>query len=360
MLDGVCMHNEAPRSQAIFGQATSSHKKLTQVVSKMVALEAVLLAVALAASAPPAIARQHHKTVHLDGLGNVKANVLADGAVLEALAIPFAHPPLGEHRFRPAEPVRSWEHKGTLDGTQFGPACMQRGASYAIDEDCLTLNVWAPQPPKPDDGHPPAPLPVLVWAFGGGLVSGSGETFNGTNLTFAGTEPMIVVTMNYRVGAFGFYASQEIYDLHGCGPNNASTTGAMNGVSDILQALLFVQNHISAFGGDPTRVTLSGESSGSVASCALAFSPAAQGLFHQLILESGVCTGPWMGPSTTEEQFNTSALLAQDLQVSSLKEMQHVDAMDIVNADHFVSAGFSCLVYIMCRSLTHVLCCSDT
>eukprot|EP00591_Stephanopyxis_turris_P006139 CAMPEP_0195524502 /NCGR_PEP_ID=MMETSP0794_2-20130614/24377_1 /TAXON_ID=515487 /ORGANISM="Stephanopyxis turris, Strain CCMP 815" /LENGTH=356 /DNA_ID=CAMNT_0040654739 /DNA_START=56 /DNA_END=1123 /DNA_ORIENTATION=+ len=146
--------------------------------------------------------------------------------------------------------------------------------------------------------------------------------------------------MNYRVGAFGFYASQEIYDLHGCGPNNASTTGAMNGVSDILQALLFVQNHISAFGGDPTRVTLSGESSGSVASCALAFSPAAQGLFHQLILESGVCTGPWMGPSTTEEQFNTSALLAQDLQVSSLKEMQHVDAMDIVNADHFESPNF--------------------
>lgn len=293
--------------------------------------------------------QQHHETLTLKGLGDIKANVIADGTVVEALGIPFAHPPLGEYRFRPAQKVHSWEHKGVHDATKFGPGCMQRSASFPVDEDCLTLNVWAPKMPKPepqeeagDDPdpppHPPPPqlLPVLVWAFGGGLTSGSGESYNGTNLTMAGPEPMIVVTLNYRVGAFGFYASKEIAKEGGCGPANASTTGAMNGVSDILEALRFVQDHISAFGGDPSRVTLSGESSGSVASCTLAFSPLAKGLFHQLILESGVCTGPWMGPSDAETQFNVSSEIAADVNATSLEELRKVKAWDIVNASHFV------------------------
>ncbi len=139
------------------------------------------------------------------------------------------------------------------------------------------------------------------------------------------------------MGAFGFYASPEIAAEGGCGPTNASTTGAMNGVSDILEALRFVQAHISAFGGDPQRVTLSGESSGSVGSCTLAFSPLARGLFHQVVLESGVCTGPWMGPSSREEQFRVSAAIAADVNATSLADMRQVKAWDIVHAAHFVS-----------------------
>jgi hypothetical protein len=199
---------------------------------------------AVASSGDP---QPRHRTVQLDGLGSVRANLLLGGGsnpnqpvIVEALGIPFARPPLGEHRFRPAAPVQAWT--GTVrDATAFGPGCLQRSAAFKVAEDCLTLNIWAPvvkqsplamatslaaeddtgqeddddenrrdsyrdgdgsnrtssaKPPLPPP--PPRGMAVLVWAFGGGLTSGSGELYNGTNLTMAGPEPIIVVTINYR------------------------------------------------------------------------------------------------------------------------------------------------------------------
>ena len=118
-------------------------------------------------------------------------------------------------------------------------------ASFPVDEDCLQLNVWSPAVASDEN------LPVLVWAFGGGLTTGSGRTCNGTLLANLGR--MVVVTVNYRVGALGFYASSEQQA-------EDQATGGLNGVLDILHALRFVHKHIPSFHGDAKRVALSGES----------------------------------------------------------------------------------------------------
>ena len=111
------------------------------------------------------------------------------------------------------------------------------------------------------------------------MTSGSGIQYNGTQLAALGN--IVVVTVNYRVGALGFYASQEIAAEKG----NHGSNGAMNGVLDVVEALHFVQNYISYFGGDPTKVTIAGESSGAMNSCILGFTPIASSLFHQMILD---------------------------------------------------------------------------
>ena len=198
--------------------------------------------------------------VHLHGLGMLKANVLkpprsseavaeaklsediSSGSVLEALNVPFAMPPVGSRRFMRARDPQPWT--GQRDATAFGPGCLQQATSYdnktfPTSEDCLQLNVWSRRSHYAQDGPAPgvsatdgvAPRrtlrPVLVWAFGGGLTSGSGVAFNGTHLAWLGD--VVVVTLNYRLGAFGFYASEEI-------ERESGATGGMNGVHDILQA----------------------------------------------------------------------------------------------------------------------------
>jgi len=179
-------------------------------------------------------------------LGNVRSNVLSNG-VVESLNIPFAEAPVRQLRFAPSRPPTPWSPT-ILDGTKFGPMCIQTSAILPIDEDCLQLNVWAPppRPPPPPTSTtttttaaraaPPSLLPVFFWVFGGGLTSGSGIQYNGTALALSGD--VIVVTINYRLAALGFYASESIGDA------TINTTGAMNGVLDVVRALKFVHNHI--------------------------------------------------------------------------------------------------------------------
>ena len=281
------------------------------------------------------------RVVTVPGLGKLRSNLLhvkggtAD-AVVESLNIPFAVPPLGQLRFRPATPPLPWS--GIRDATTYGPGCMQASTSYPVDEDCLQLNIWAPSNKVSKNNETEdngllfdSPLPVFVWAFGGGLTSGSGRTFNGTNLSMS--ENIIVVSVNYRLGALGFFASAEL-------KKEGPATGGLNGVNDILTALQFVKKHISAFGGDANRVTLGGESSGSASSCILAFSPLAKGYFQRLIMESGVCTGPWMGPSNQSFSYQVSADFMADLNVSTLHELRNVAATDMVNANHWDKPNF--------------------
>ena len=168
-------------------------------------------------------------------LGNVRSNVLSNG-VVESLNIPFALPPVGQLRFAPARPPTPWPT--VRDGTQFGPMCPQTSAILPIDEDCLQLNVWAPPSTTTTAANATTPslLPVFFWVFGGGLTSGSGIQYNGTALALSGD--MLVVTINYRLAALGFYASESIGDA------TINTTGAMNGVLDVVRALKFVHNHI--------------------------------------------------------------------------------------------------------------------
>ena len=193
-----------------------------------------------------------------------------DGNVREFFGIPFAAPPVGALRWQPPQPHATWA--STLDATKPGNSCAQINFRAALigSEDCLYLNVYAPQP----SGHP---LPVMVWIHGGTFVAGSGAQYDGHALADKGH--LIVVTINYRLGPFGFLAHHAL-----------STPGAPSGNYGLLDqqaALRWVKDNIAAFGGDPSRVTVAGESAGAISIGDQIVSPAAAGLFERAILESG-------------------------------------------------------------------------
>ncbi len=193
--------------------------------------------------------------------------------------IPYAAPPVGDLRWRPPQPVVPWEGVRLCD--QFGPSCPQpkvtgiyRGADGPADEDCLYLNIWTPAT-SPDDL-----LPVLVWIHGGGLTIGSGSmrTYHGHNLAARGA---VVVTINYRLGPFGFFAHPALSaeSEHGVSGNY--------GLLDQVAALRWVQENIVAFGGDPRHVAVFGESGGAQSVICLMATPLSAGLFRGAIAESG-------------------------------------------------------------------------
>lgn len=203
---------------------------------------------------------------------------IEDNGVRVFRGIPFAAPPVGPLRWRAPSPAAAWE--GVRIADRFSPICLQPG-SYPDDapaepmsEDCLYLNVWAPANPE---GRP---LPVMVWIYGGGLVNGTASTplYAGDALAQRG---VIVVTFNYRLGALGFLAHPEL-------SRESAYGGSGNyGLLDQLAALKWVQQNISAFGGDPGNVTVFGQSSGSISISALISSALARGLFHRAIGQSG-------------------------------------------------------------------------
>ena len=192
-------------------------------------------------------------------------------------AIPYAAPPVGELRFRSPQPVDPWDD--IHDSTRFGPAAPQTASGGMTDrvdpvwnEDCLTLNVCTPMA---DDGA----RPVLVWIHGGGYRTGRSSIpwYNGTS--FAQRGDIVTVSINYRLGALGF---AELSHLDG----DLDTSG-VNGLLDQIKALEWVQDNIRAFGGDPSRVTIAGESAGSFSVSTLLGSKRAEGLFHRAIAQSG-------------------------------------------------------------------------
>jgi len=203
----------------------------------------------------------------------------ADGAVRIFLGIPYAQPPLGPLRWKPPVPAAKWQ--GVKDTTAFGSHCMQLPVfkdmvfrDPGISEDCLTLNVWTPAADKS------AKLPVMVWIYGGGYTGGgsSEPRQDGTNLAKNG---VVVVSMNYRLGIFGFFAHP---DLIAESPNKASGN---YGLMDQTEAIRWVHDNIAAFGGDPAKVTIFGESAGSFSVSSQMASPLAKGLFIRAIGESG-------------------------------------------------------------------------
>lgn len=193
--------------------------------------------------------------------------------------IPYAAPPVGELRWRPPEPPP--RRREVLGAGAFGPMCPQSprdaakaGIDLPMSEDCLYVNVWAPA-----DAVRTGPLPVLVWVYGGGFRAGTGAhpRYDGEGLARHG---LVVVTFNYRLGAFGFLATPGLSaeSEHGVSGNY--------GLLDTLALLRWVQANIAAFGGDPGRVTLAGQSAGAGTVNFLAMSPLAEGLFHRAIAQS--------------------------------------------------------------------------
>ncbi|MGF7237598.1 MAG: carboxylesterase/lipase family protein [Frankia sp.] len=223
--------------------------------------------------------------------GAVRGKASADHR--EFLAIPFAAPPTGQLRFRPPSPTPSWT--GVRDATKPGPVCPQSLPLGTVSEDCLQLNVFTP--PAAESRN----LPVMVWFHGGGYVFGSAYGYNPTPLVTQGK--VIVVTVNYRFGPFGYLALPQL-------AAESNTTGNY-GVLDQQAALRWVRANIASFGGNPRNVTIFGESAGGHSVCMQLISPSAAGLFAKAISESGGCVGTALGPVTTQGAYTTGENLAK-------------------------------------------------
>jgi para-nitrobenzyl esterase len=214
---------------------------------------------------------------HAADLGPVKVTGgevvgLRAGALTTYLGIPFAAPPVGELRWRAPQAVVPW--KGVKEARSFSAACAQTAVWITLpkSEDCLYLNIWAPGNANK--------LPVIVWIHGGGYYGGTAAQprYDGANLAKRGA---IIVTVNYRLGIWGFFAHPE---LTAESPDRVSGN---QGILDQIAALRWVKNNIAAFGGDADRVTIMGESAGAGSVAILIASPLAKGLFQRAIAESG-------------------------------------------------------------------------
>lgn len=245
--------------------------------------------------------------------GVLEGIVSADGKVRTFKGIPYAAPPVGPLRWKAPQPVAPWT--GVRRAMDFAPRAMQ-GRIYddmvfhdaGPSEDCLYLNLWLPE------DQPHTKLPVMVWIHGGGFQAGASSEprQDGGQLCKKG---VLVVSMNYRMGVFGFFAHPELTKESG---HNASGN---YGLMDIIAALQWVHKNIAAFGGDPDNVTIFGESAGSWAVSALVAAPTAKGLFHRAIGESGATLTGVDRPTTrtsaeqtalefTRTAFGTTSLAA--------------------------------------------------
>jgi para-nitrobenzyl esterase len=198
------------------------------------------------------------------------------GATREFLAIPYAKPPVGDLRFMPPEPAEAWT--GIREATAFGPACPQLSnmlsATGPQDEDCLSLNVYAPD-------QVDRKLPVMVFIHGGAFVTGDSSQYDGKLLS---EHSQVVVTINYRLSALGFF-SHPALDVLRRGARSGN-----DGMRDQQLALRWVRANIGAFGGDRNQVTLFGESAGSISTCFHLVAPGSRKLAQRLIMQSGSCT----------------------------------------------------------------------
>ena len=249
--------------------------------------------------------------------------------------IPFAQPPVGALRFRRPRKMEPWD--GSLDATEFGPSCLQSTSfnSQGTSEDCLTLNVW---------GHlDDTPRPVMVWIYGGGFIAGETamNAYDGADL--AEQADVVVVSINYRLGALGNLALPELRDEDPMG-----AVGNM-GLLDQIAALEWVRDNAAAFGGDPDNITVFGESAGGISTCALIGAPVADELFHKAIIQSGNCAlftqaegegGPIGGPSAMEY----GERLAQEVgcpagpeRLSCLRELEGEDLIDAVEVQELTN-----------------------
>src|SRR5471030_392343 len=282
-----------------------------------IALALAIVAPALASTAPP--------TVHIEN-GWVEGTL--DGPLAVFLGIPLAAPPLGPLRWRPPESTSDWT--GVRPANEYASTPIQKLEAWEgplhVSEDCLYLNVWSPAK-SPQDG-----LPVIVWIYGGGFSGGSTAIgqYHGEPLARHG---VVVVSIAYRVGALGFLALPE---LSSESPHHVSGN---YGLLDQIAGLRWVQRNIAAFGGDPRRVTIFGESAGGIAVNLLAAAPLAHGLFQGAISESGGSLGPTRTPPTFGENMQLLSAGEQDglgfergLGASSLSELRQLSAQQILDA----------------------------
>jgi len=258
--------------------------------------------------------------------GTVKGTATTDGRIRIFKGIPYAAPPVGENRWREPKPAPPWQ--GVRDATEFGAQCVQGHMFDDINfsrpgsEDCLNLNIWTPASAAADR------LPVMVWIHGGGFQVGAGPEPRHDGEAFA-RKGIVLVTINYRLGIFGFFSHPELTR------ESAHHASGNYGLLDQIAALQWVKANIAAFGGDPSNVTIFGESAGSFAVSALMASPLATGLFHRAIGESGAYFTGGTGTlglqplSVTEEQ---STKFASSIGASSLADLRAKSSDELLAA----------------------------
>jgi len=235
--------------------------------------------------------------------------------------VPYAAPPVGPNRFRPPRPLTPWD--GVRDALEYGPSCPQSvqrppgwSAEDAMSEDCLYLNVWTP-------GIGAGGRPVMVWIHGGGYSIGSGSwpLYDGASLARRGDA--VVVTVNHRLGALGYLYLGEL-------AGEEFATSGNNGNLDLVAVLEWVRDNIGAFGGDPSNVTIFGESGGGAkVSCLLAM-PSARGLFHRAAIQSGPGLRVTLPDAATGSARNLLEVLGID--EKNLEELWSLPAERFVSA----------------------------
>ena len=269
-------------------------------------------------------------------LGDVSGTAAKLPGVSAYLGIPYAAPPVGDLRWRAPRPAAAW--KGTRAADHFSPSCIQGPntpfgpwtSEFLLlgptSEDCLYLNVWT-------GARAGAKRPVLVYVYGGGFNSGSGDVpvYEGSRLAEKG---LVVVNMNYRVGSLGFLAHPELTKESGASGNY--------GLLDQIAALHWVHDNIAAFGGDPSRVTVAGQSAGAISVFLLTASPMAKGLFHRAVIESGPGGLSAMGVGSTsgtarprETAEKDGVAYAERLGAHSLAELRALPASKLVGGGRF-------------------------
>ena len=285
-----------------------------------------LAAAGLLAAAPTATA-QIQDPVQLDS-GLISGGATSQTGIRVFRGIPFAAPPVGDLRWRPPQPVATWD--GVREADEFGNVCIQPPGvgrlniavladSPPLDEDCLYLNVWSGAD-SADERRP-----VMVYAFGGAFTEGGGSValYDGTRLAEKGA---VVVTLNYRLGPFGFFVHPEL------AAESEHNAAGNYGLMDVVAVLHWVQANIAEFGGDPGNVTLFGQSAGAMMVAVLAASPEANGLFHRGIAQSAGWMGLTVTPMRTRAQAGQQGLeAAEELGAPSVAELRALPADEVTS-----------------------------
>ncbi|XP_060066124.1 carboxylesterase 4A-like [Ylistrum balloti] len=260
---------------------------------------------------------------------------LQKGNIYQFKKIPYAMPPVGPLRF--SKPLKHPPWNNTLNATDFGPACIQSGSlTHPVSEDCLFLNVYVPHKLSTT-----ANKSVMVWIHGGGYRSGSGMEYDGTSLALQGD--VIVVTLNYRLGVFGFFSTGD------------SSARGNYGLWDQIEALKWIKSNIKYFGGNSDSITLFGESAGAFSVFHLALFPGNQNLFHRVIMQSGtfgfVQKDPFTYAQALGDHLQCSDVHSTTSLVSCLRE---VEATTLLTGSH-IAYMFSSLNDIFAMPLAPVI-----
>lgn len=244
--------------------------------------------------------------------------------------IPYAAPPIGDRRWRAPVAPAKWFGVRTVDRLVSGALQRDSRESFPYEdfelsakmdsEDCLYLNIWSPAKTSEDK------LPVFVWIHGGGMIAGTGMApfFEGEKLAEKG---IIVVTINYRLGLFGFFCHPELSS------ESPSGTSGNYALLDMRQAVIWLRENIANFGGDPEKITVGGQSGGSVGASCLLMSPLMKGLCRGIVMESGCpLMGGMMEPKTLNEMEREGVRFAQSLGCKSISALRELDGCDLIGA----------------------------